>query len=254
MRRTAHSRAASSAPLEQQCVTVSKRKALSLRKDKIKLMCGLAACGLLIASCGTESRSAKMTQASPDFAIFAPPPTADDELSSEAVLTLRNSVEPEFSSADMRAARRVIAGDPTWLVPSSNGELCLVRVVYPVTRSQSGSSLPPTVARNCEFEARALEGRLVWLQSLATSTRGSPWTTIVGVAPDGVSTVTIVSGHGGNMRVPVVRNAYEATIAEPKAVRLVRVSAGHRIAYSVLFPGVSGRLATQPEDHGPQPG
>lgn len=183
-----------------------------------------------------------------DFSIFAAAPTAGDELSSEAVLMLRDSLEPEFSGVDIRAARRVVAGDPTWLVPSANGELCLVRVVYPVMRSQTRSSLPSTVARNCASDSRALEGRLLWVQSLATSTRGSPWATLVGAAPDGISTVTVVFGHGQSTNVAVVRNAYEVTSLGPTSVRLAKVSAGRRVTYTVSIPSVSGHLAPRPED------
>jgi hypothetical protein len=162
----------------------------------------------------------------PGLAVFADAPTPSDSLPREAIASLANSVQPEFSAVDIHTARRVLANTPGWIVPASDGELCMVRVVYPVAPTP-GVPFSPSVAYRCSTEPEVEAGRLVETQYLGTTVSRSPHARVVGVAPNGVASVTIVTGDGLQTAVAVTRNAYEAIVDDPVVARFVTFKDGH---------------------------
>jgi hypothetical protein len=184
--------------------------------------CFAVASVYLIGSCGaTRHTAAVNTPPSAAFEVFDDASTADDLLPREAAAALSQSPEPEFTEVDIRDARRVLAEDPVWLVPTTNDELCLVRVVYPLVATAHGKALSPATTHTCTTEAAAQAGRLVETESLAASPSGSRSTRVVGVAPNGVLTVAITSTVHTHTTVAVDRNAYETVLDDPDVVTFV---------------------------------
>jgi hypothetical protein len=164
-------------------------------------------------SCGAASRRAD-DRPTPHFAVFAAH-RADDALPPELTAALTGGGSPQFSTADIGAARRVLASAPVWLVPASPDKACIVRIVYPLPEFRG--KYPPAFVHTCVTESEAQEGALVETQILGISARTSP-TRVIGIVPDGVGLVTITASRGPSATVPVVRNAYEATLAKPTTV------------------------------------
>jgi hypothetical protein len=146
----------------------------------------------------------------------------EDALPQVVVSSLRESVQPEFDPAALHSARRVLADQPVWLL-TTGGEVCLVRLVYPLV---SGRGLPPLVTHECASPSVTAAGSLVVVQSLATSSSDvGASARVIGIAPDGISAVTIRCKGAVDVRVAVTRNAYEAIVSNPVAVSfLVRTN------------------------------
>jgi hypothetical protein len=176
-----------------------------------------AALACLPVGCGQAHEA---TLPAPRLAAFDAPPTAEDRVSHEVATALAQSLRPEFSSQDIRAARRVLLDHPGWLVPAANGEVCLVHVVYPTVSELGGATLPPATAHACAPESAALGEGIVESQSLTSGTYART-ARIVGVVPNDVGTVTITSRAGVRTAATVIRNAYEAVIQEPVAISFV---------------------------------
>lgn len=141
-----------------------------------------------------------------------------DEMVPEQISTmLTRQSTPEFTIANINQARRVRANEPAWLVPASNGELCLARLLYPLLRS----AYPPLALLTCLPEAAVQAGHLVTTQALMTSGIHARLTRVTGVVPDGVATVNIVARHARPITSPVIRNAYEAVVSRPISVRFI---------------------------------
>jgi len=213
------------------------------RAMSMPAVCLALASGGVLSACGAARHNAAEALPVAGFAVFDASPTANDALPAEVAASLRDSLAPEFSSADIRAARRVLALEPGWLVPVSNGEICLVRSVYPLATGGHSKPLPPTIQHSCASDAAAREGRLVATQSLATSLGGSPSARVVGVIPTGVASVTIVSRSGQSTTVAVDRNAYETVIREPATIRFVTVGHARRIKREIPIVTVSRHLS-----------
>jgi hypothetical protein len=194
----------------------------------------LAALGCVLASCGTVQHNLT-TEAvpHPGLAVFDGSPTPADALPPEIIAMLSRSSHPEFGKADIRAARRVLANDPGWLVPASNGEMCLVRLVYPLIAKVHSATLPPIPLHTCATKHSAETGRLVETQSLATSGTRSHDNKIVGIAPNSVATVKILSDRGSDTTVDVIRNAYEAIVVDPVAVLFLTLGHGKVLTHTV---------------------
>ena len=107
-----------------------------------------------------------------------------------------------------------------WLVPATDERVCLLYTVNALTRGPGGRPLPPAVVQHCATVAAATAGRLVLTQSLSASREGSSAVMILGVVPDGVSTVSVLSGGDGHTKVlPVRGNSYTGIVVDPTAVR-----------------------------------
>jgi hypothetical protein len=196
---------------------------------------------IFLSSCGMEtlgpSASARVTSGIGVLSVGRSP---DDLLPPEVVMFLSGSVRPEYTPADLRAARRVLANEPGWLLPAADGEICLVRVVYPLLSGSGRASLPPTDSQVCEPGAGVLDGHLVETQSLsATPAQGV--TRVVGIVPDGVAKVLVVLAGGATAMVPVQRNAYEVIVREPVAVRFVRRHGSRVTAHRIELSTFGGR-------------
>jgi hypothetical protein len=155
------------------------------------------------------------------LAVFSGTPTPDDVIPAEMSAAIAQSERPEFTSADIRAARRVLSDDPGWLLPATNGEICLERTVYPLLTESKGVVPPPTRSQSCATEAEVRAGRLVEAQALLTSGTQAKSSRVVGVVPNGVTTVTIVLRRRPHVSVEVIHNAYEAIVPDPIKVQFV---------------------------------
>jgi hypothetical protein len=121
-------------------------------------------------------------------------------------------------NAGARGARRL--SSMAWLVLTGDSELCLVYSVKALTPGPTGAPLPPAIVHQCTTVIAAAAGRLVVTQSLSASSRGkSEEVRILGVVPDGVARVSVIEGDGRTTVVPVRRNSYAGTVADPVAVR-----------------------------------
>jgi hypothetical protein len=128
-----------------------------------------------------------------------------------------------------------------WLIPVADERLCLLYTVKALTPGPGGRSLPPAVVQQCATLAAAIVGRLVVTQSLsASSSGGSEEIRILGVVPDGVGRVSVIGGDGRTTVLPVQRNSYAGTVAEPTAVRFsdrVGTSSVFRVVPVASFDG-----------------
>jgi hypothetical protein len=218
----------SSRSIDEQIGLTDKRAAI--RKPWWLAALALVVAGGALAACATRRPYGAVSlrngtvQARPrhiEFAALAGPYAPQDAPPSVVVNALRDSSQPEFTAADVRAARRVTPNDTVWLVPSEGGNLCLVALVAPLVPLVNGTTLPPTPSWDCTPISSARAGRLVVTQSLATTPVVSPLTKVLGVVPDGVSLVEVISTRGRVRRVGVLRNTYEVAMRDPAIARFV---------------------------------
>jgi hypothetical protein len=196
---------------------------------------GLAGCG------GSPNRQAASAAYSPPFAVLQSPATRVDALRPLAAQYLLKARKPAFSITDIRDAREVLSKQEGWLIPAAEGKLCLVRVVYPLVPRSNGKRLPPSISQTCASEADAVDGRLLETQSLSTTFAKRLPTRVDGIVPDGVHHVLVGSTiDGASKAVPVVRNAYEVIVVNPRSVTFVAEQAGRRRRYIVRTPSVAG--------------
>jgi hypothetical protein len=144
-----------------------------------------------------------------------------ETLPHEVAQSLLTSVGTEFVTADTRVAARLRPLRPIWLVPANDGDLCLVRLTYATSLGARSAALPPSLTRTCLSDAEAKLGRLVETQTPGSSTRGERQTAVIGVVPDGVRTVTLVSWRGSRETVSVRDNAYEGSLVDPREAQFV---------------------------------
>lgn len=183
---------------------------------------------LALASCGAAPRVSTSGAPASSFAVLSSAPSGDDALPTDVVASLSRNVEREFSRADIRAARRVLANKPAWLIPAANGEMCLVARVYaPASR---GPVLPPTLTTDCAPEEAANSGEIVETQSVDNNTQT---VRLVGVVGDGVGTVAVVTRHGPPVVIDVIRNGYEALVRKPIAVTFLMRHGQHVTKHSI---------------------
>ncbi|MGE5700789.1 MAG: hypothetical protein ACM3VU_00070 [Arthrospira platensis] len=162
----------------------------------------------------------------------------------DIALALAENPQPGFNGADLRAAKRVLADEPGWLLPAANGELCLVRVVYPLVSESKGVVLPPARSLTCASEAKIQAGRLVDVQALLTSGTKAKESKVVGVAPNRVSTVTVISRDGRQLPVVVRQGAYEAVVANPVGLSFTTRDSGRLEKHVIALSTFSGQSAT----------
>jgi hypothetical protein len=156
-----------------------------------------------------------------------------EELPREVVLSLSESSQPEFSSEDERAARRLLPDIPIWVVPASD-ELCLVRVFYPLVR---GSTLPPSISHQCSTPVEVEEGRLTMARSLSTSGRRAAPSEIVGLAPRGVGRVEIRVNSGKMVRAFMFEGGGFSAIAREPAQLVLASASGRTKRLPLMFFG-----------------
>jgi len=190
-----------------------------------------AICGFALTGC---ARTATTATEPPrvGFTVLRAARTPDDKVPPEVADALAESQQPEFSLADIRASRRVLANTPAWLVRAANGETCFVRLAYPLMTRIDETPLGPIPTHHCVTESTAQAGGLVETQSLATSGTHSRLTKVLGIAPNDVAGVKILTRSGKSLEVAVVRNAYEAVVPQPTAVRFIFF--GHRTSSAVV--------------------
>jgi hypothetical protein len=195
---------------------------------------GLAGCG------GSRNRQAAGSARSSPFAVFQSPATRRDALPPSMARYLLTASKPAFSITDIRDARKVLSKQEGWLIPAAEGELCLARVVYPLLPTNNGKRLPPSLSQTCASETEAVDGRLLETQSLSTTFAKRLPTFVDGIVPDGVHHVVVRSIGDASKAVPVVRNAYEVIVVNPRSVTFVAEQAGRRRRYIVRTPSVAG--------------
>lgn len=207
------------------------RRTIRARVRRQLGLLGLIATSCIVGSCGATQQHILITPRLPSgFAVFNQASTAGDVIPREVATTLAQSTQPEFSYNDIQAARRVLPDEPGWLVPAVNGELCLVRLVYPLTSSVHGAPLSPRPSRTCASESTTLAGGLVVTASLATSGKA---TQVFGIVPDGVTSVKIVVREGHAVRIGVLRNAYSAIVLQPVKVEFLTIRNHHTMTEAV---------------------
>lgn len=181
-------------------------------------MTGLSIC---LFSCGDAGKHLSRSYTYTNFAVLAATPNSDDTPPATVVASLR-----EAGDQFMRARRVLVGSDPGWLVLTSSGELCLVRLVYPLVLAVSGQLPPPITSKVCASEQETESGYLVETDSLIAHVNDPERNIVVGIVPDGVATVKIIEADGRTRVSPVTHNAYEALAAYPSSVEFV--SRGHR--------------------------
>lgn len=127
-------------------------------------LCSIAA-AVLLSACGSTNHKASTTAAkeapaSTGFAVSRTPATPDDALPAEVATRLAESFKPKFTRADIRAARRVLAQTPAWLLPNGNGEVCLVHRVNSLVAATPDSAAASLYRHTCAPEGQAKQGSL----------------------------------------------------------------------------------------------
>jgi len=177
------------------------------------------AMGAGVVACGAMSNTAKTGP--PNLAVFRSERVAGDALPEELVTALEGSPAPEFDRSGLAYARRVLPSRPGWLVPSRNGEVCLVRLVLPLWDKAIPGGTPPGRLKDCASDSAAERGSLRETQSLSATERGSGKFLVIGVVPDSVAYVTVETRRRDHVKVWVSRNTYEDVVEEPTAVSFV---------------------------------
>jgi len=193
-----------------------------------------------LVGCGTARSPQPSDSPSPAFAVLQTARTRGDVVPFSVARYLLESDEPRLSGTDIQGARGVLPNQQGWLVPAAEDKLCLVRVVYPFVSKSDGEHLPPSISRACSSEVTAEAGRLVETQSLSTTLAKRLPTRVDGIVPDGVHHVSVHSTDGASKVVPVVRNAYEVIVVNPRFVSFVAEQAGRRRRYVVPTPSAAG--------------
>jgi len=162
---------------------------------------------------------------------------------------LATSDGPVLSAEDIEGARRVLANQQGWLVPAPENELCLALVVNPLVPEMNGRRLYPSIKRSCATQAEVEQGRLTETLSLSPTFANRIPTRVTGIAPNGVSEVTI-RGVDATATVTVIRNAYEYILINPISVSFTATMDGHRRHYVVPLASAGGTRPT-PYQTGP---
>lgn len=202
-----------------------------------RLLAASCACATAaaLAACGSSKKTGTTNGAPGErapvlgFAVSATPATSDDALPRDVADTMMGLANPEVLAADVRAARRVIR-EGAWLLPAANGEACLVRLAYSLVAPRG--SIPPYARHVCLPEQLAQEGRLLEAESFATPEKPNPNARVVGIVPNGVSSVTFRSRGGQHTVVQTTRNAYEAIVIEPVELAFVSREGGKTTRHS----------------------
>jgi hypothetical protein len=205
------------------------------------LVCaGMAVAALVIG--GVPDEGVPHGTAQSGLAILEAPAAEGDALPSQVVAALAASVHHEFTPQDLRQARRVLADQPAWLVPASDGETCLVQVLYP--RVQTGD-VEPLVVPTCASQAGIEAGELVEVESHSAS-GAQPEARVVGIVPDGVTAVNVEAIGHRLTRVPVMRNAFEAIVGDPTQAWFVRRTGDRLRVERFPLAGIPGKSVTRP--------
>lgn len=113
---------------------------------------------------------------------------------------------PGGFNIDLTRRVRSTQGADVWLAPGA-GKVCLI------SREPAG----PGFTVNCLPVALVQQGRLTteWVGGQDPDARAS---TVVGVVPDKVSSVTVTDRNGSRQTLPVVENVYAAPSGQPREV------------------------------------
>jgi hypothetical protein len=198
-----------------------------------------------VAGCGTADHPQPAIPHRSAFSVLRSSPSVEDAIPLWVVRRLSESDKPPvLSAADFADARRVLPRQKGWLAPAPEGELCLVRVAYPLVREMDGERLPPLAGRLCLSETEAEAGRLFETQSLSTTFAKRLPTRVVGIVPDGVHQVTVRFLGGASRKVAVKRNGYETVVINPRSLSFVAKRGGRRRRYVISLPTVAGASPT----------
>jgi hypothetical protein len=208
-------------------------------RPRLRVLLGVAVVACAVAGAVVLTRDPGATRVGIRPTVLGIPGTAEEVLPAAVTEFLSNASEPGFAPADRRKARRVLANQPGWLIPASDGELCLVRVTYPISDA-GGRDLSPAVSDQCEPTEAVQAGKLVEVQTLGASAAAAPMRLVVGIAPEGVSVVKIEAKNGSVASVPVNQNAYEATVRMPTRVLFTRTIGLRTVQGSVTLPKIGG--------------
>lgn len=114
---------------------------------------------------------------------------------------------------DLRLARRVhIATYAAWVIPARHGRLCLIINTY--EDSDRAVRLEPSYVTSCGSRRDAVAGRLILTMTSGTPSdlAGDHRRLLVGIAPDGVKSVTLALASGVPRTVVPAENVYWADI------------------------------------------
>lgn len=176
----------------------------------------------ILTACGISRRDqATVVPSFTSFAVLGKGPTQDDVVPSEVGSVLSGNQGAGFTRTDLRAARRVLPDDPGWLVPASEHQICLVRLIYPLIPRVGDTTLGPVPSSRCATEGDARSGRLVETQALMTVGTRPKSTVVIGILPNGITGATIISRGGSGTLVMVINNAYYGVVLDPVSVRFI---------------------------------
>jgi len=217
---------------------------LAIRRSRLAasflVMCAAVTIAMVALSPGESARPA----AHSSFAVLEGTASAEDGLPREVSSSLSASSEPEFTPTELRQARRVLADQPTWLVPAQEGELCVVQLAYPLDGKLQDGVFAPTVMQNCVPEPSAQAGQLVQVQTLGTSVATSKRSRVVGVVPNGVAVVHVETSDGGSATAAVNRNTYEVVVDEPTKAWFAIDLGTHEARETVTLPSFRPKSAS----------
>jgi hypothetical protein len=184
------------------------------------------------------------------FSMLHRPLTSDDALPSlrhsprGPVAATGGRLGPLSDTESAHAARRLSSAVPAWLVPGSDERLCLLYTVKALTRGPGGRPLPPAIVQRCTTLAAATAGRLIVTQSLSPSSRArSGSVLILGVVPDGVTRVSVISGNGHKIVDLVRLNSYSGIVVDPTEVKFSDRMGNGPISRQVPIAGFGRREA-----------
>jgi hypothetical protein len=207
----------------------------------VLLACASAVVAALVIGGGSGKRVPQGTVRS-GLATLEAPAAEADALPSQVVASLAASVQHEFTPLDLRRARRVLADQPGWLLPASEGEICLVRIVYPRVQNED---LEPLISPSCSSRAGIEAGELVEVESHSASTTRAN-ARVVGIVPDGVTAVDVESTEHQVTNVPVMRNAFEAIVGDPARAWFVRRVGVRSSVVRIALAGIPAKRVTGP--------
>jgi hypothetical protein len=211
---------------------------------RVGSIAGVIALTLVLAGCGASRGSQK--PASPGkwhVGVLRMPRTQGDQIPARVAHALLRGRLP-IDARDLQAARRVFRTPGGWLLPGSQGGLCLVRIVDPLVRGSDGGPLPSSSRVECATQEGVDAGRLFETQSLSPALVSRPPTRVSGITPDGVNSVKVSAGDKTKI-VRVIRNAYSAIARAPTSLSFVITRAGKRSRRFIQLPSV-GTISPRP--------
>jgi hypothetical protein len=138
-------------------------------------------------------------------------------------LRIQGSVASQPGDLNVAQAAYVVSasGEAFWVVPGSNAA-CLVAdsPTYPTTCGPISGAGSPSSGNFTEVEGQF----------------GANAETVIGLAPDGNSTVQVLTNSGGSVTVPVTNNVYAATVSGEGIAVALRDASGDEVRASLPVP------------------